>query len=100
MSTYCRHVPGSGSSRRRRPGRFRRRQRQRHAGKRKGPLSGKTGALTELLKGLGKLDPEARKTEGARINQAKQQVEAALQARRQALADALMNARWPPKRST
>ncbi|UBM12584.1 phenylalanine--tRNA ligase subunit alpha [Cupriavidus metallidurans] len=54
---------------------------------------GKTGALTELLKGLGKLDPDARKTEGARINQVKQQVEAALQARRQALADALMNAR-------
>ncbi len=54
---------------------------------------GKTGALTELLKGLGKLDPETRKTEGARINQVKQQVESALQARRQALADALMNAR-------
>ena len=33
---------------------------------------GKSGALTELLKGLGKLDPEAKKTEGARINQAKQ----------------------------
>ncbi len=29
---------------------------------------GKSGALTELLKGLGKLDPETRKTEGARIN--------------------------------
>lgn len=54
---------------------------------------GKTGALTELLKSLGKLDPEARKEQGARINQAKQQVETALQARRQALADALMNAR-------
>ncbi|WP_205683724.1 phenylalanine--tRNA ligase subunit alpha [Cupriavidus malaysiensis] len=54
---------------------------------------GKTGALTELLKSLGKLDPEARKSEGARINQAKQQVEAALNGRRQALADALMNAR-------
>ncbi|CAG2155501.1 Phenylalanine--tRNA ligase alpha subunit [Cupriavidus laharis] len=54
---------------------------------------GKTGALTELLKGLGKLDPETRKSEGARINQVKQQVEAALTARRQALADALMNAR-------
>jgi len=39
---------------------------------------GKSGALTELLKGLGKLDPEARKTEGARINLVKQQVEAAL----------------------
>ncbi|MGO4326781.1 phenylalanine--tRNA ligase subunit alpha [Cupriavidus sp. 2TAF22] len=54
---------------------------------------GKTGALTELLKSLGKLDPETRKSEGARINQAKQRVEAALNARRQALADALMNAR-------
>ncbi|MDW9243831.1 aminoacyl tRNA synthetase class II, N-terminal domain protein [Burkholderia cepacia] len=54
---------------------------------------GKSGALTELLKGLGKLDPEARKTEGARINVAKQQVEAALTARRQALADVLLNQR-------
>ncbi|SIT66999.1 phenylalanyl-tRNA synthetase, alpha subunit [Burkholderia sp. b14] len=54
---------------------------------------GKAGALTELLKGLGKLDPEVRKSEGARINVAKQQVEAALNARRQALADALMNQR-------
>jgi len=54
---------------------------------------GKSGALTELLKGLGKLDAAARKTEGARINAAKQQVEAALNARRQALADALMNQR-------
>lgn len=54
---------------------------------------GKTGALTERLKGLAKLDVEQRKTEGARINAAKQQVEAALQARRQALNDALLNAR-------
>ncbi len=51
---------------------------------------GKSGALTELLKGLGKLDPDTRKTEGARINVAKQQIEAALNARRQALADALL----------
>ncbi|WP_439890944.1 phenylalanine--tRNA ligase subunit alpha [Ralstonia sp. 25C] len=54
---------------------------------------GKSGVLTDLLKGLGKLDPETRKTEGARINQAKSRVEEALNARRQALADALMNAR-------
>lgn len=54
---------------------------------------GKSGVLTDLLKGLGKLDPEARKSEGARINQAKSRVEDALNARRQALADALMNAR-------
>ena len=54
---------------------------------------GKSGVLTDLLKGLGKLDPETRKSEGARINQAKSRVEEALTARRQALADALMNAR-------
>jgi phenylalanyl-tRNA synthetase alpha chain len=54
---------------------------------------GKAGVLTELLKGLGKLDPEARKAEGARINVAKQQVEAALVARREALAEALLNQR-------
>ncbi|MCC7269799.1 MAG: phenylalanine--tRNA ligase subunit alpha, partial [Rhodocyclaceae bacterium] len=29
---------------------------------------GKSGSITELLKGLGKLDPEARKTAGAAIN--------------------------------
>jgi phenylalanyl-tRNA synthetase alpha chain len=54
---------------------------------------GKAGVLTELLKGLGKLDPEVRKAEGARINVAKQRVEAALAARREALAEALLNQR-------
>jgi phenylalanyl-tRNA synthetase alpha chain len=54
---------------------------------------GKTGALTELLKGLGKLDPESRKSEGARINTAKQRIEELLHARRQALADTQMNER-------
>jgi len=48
---------------------------------------GKTGSLTELLKGMGALSVEEKKTRGAAINQAKQQVEAALTARRQALAD-------------
>ncbi|WP_347554626.1 phenylalanine--tRNA ligase subunit alpha [Robbsia sp. KACC 23696] len=54
---------------------------------------GKAGQLTELLKGLGKLDPEVRKQEGARINVAKQAIENGLNARRQALADALLNQR-------
>ncbi|MGA0610949.1 phenylalanine--tRNA ligase subunit alpha [Caldimonas sp. KR1-144] len=49
---------------------------------------GKSGRLTELLKGLAALAPEEKKAQGARINEAKQQVEAALNARRQALADA------------
>jgi phenylalanyl-tRNA synthetase alpha chain len=54
---------------------------------------GKSGVLTEQLKALGKLDPSERKTEGARINRAKESVEALLQERRQALADAQMQQR-------
>ena len=54
---------------------------------------GKTGQITELMKGLGKLDPEARKAQGALINAAKGQIEAALTARRDALADAQMQTR-------
>jgi phenylalanyl-tRNA synthetase alpha chain len=47
---------------------------------------GKSGRLTELLKALGALPVEQKKTRGAQINQAKAQIEAALQARRDALA--------------
>lgn len=54
---------------------------------------GKAGALTELLKGLGKLAPEDRRAAGAGINQAKDQIEAALVARREALARATLDAR-------
>ena len=46
---------------------------------------GKEGSLTGLLKGLGKLSAEERPAAGARINQIKQQIEAALQARRDAI---------------
>jgi len=49
---------------------------------------GKAGRLTELLKALGTLSPDEKKARGALINAAKQQVEAALNARRQGLADA------------
>ena len=54
---------------------------------------GRTGAITELLKGLGKLDPDARKREGARINAAKETIEALLTARRQALAASELDAK-------
>src|ERR1700732_1832063 len=54
---------------------------------------GKSGALTELLKALGKLDPESRKSEGARIIVPKQRVETGLNVRRQALSDALLQQR-------
>ncbi len=46
---------------------------------------GKSGALTELLKGLGKLSPEERPAMGSRINQAKEALEAALNRRRDAI---------------
>ena len=49
---------------------------------------GKSGRVTELLKGLGALPPEQKKTRGAEINQAKAAIEAALQRRREALAEA------------
>ena len=51
---------------------------------------GKSGSLTELLKGLGKLPAEERKSAGVAINAAKEKVEAALQTRRDALRDAVL----------
>ena len=49
---------------------------------------GKSGRITELLKGLAALDVAQKKTRGAEVNQAKQRIEAALTAQRAALADA------------
>jgi len=49
---------------------------------------GRSGRVTELLKGLGALPPEQKKTRGAEINQAKARIEAALQASREQLAEA------------
>jgi phenylalanyl-tRNA synthetase alpha chain len=54
---------------------------------------GKSGELTALLKTLGTLSAEARKSAGARINQAKEALERALDERRGALAQAKMEAR-------
>ena len=49
---------------------------------------GKSGRITELMKGLASLSIDEKKAQGAAINQAKQAIEAALGERRQALADA------------
>ena len=54
---------------------------------------GKTGQITELMKGLGKLPPDEKRAQGAVINGAKVQIEEALTARRDALADAQMQER-------
>ena len=53
---------------------------------------GKSGRVTELLKGLSKLAPDEKKAQGAAINAVKQRIEAALNTRRQALADAELDA--------
>jgi phenylalanyl-tRNA synthetase alpha chain len=53
---------------------------------------GKAGRVTELLKSLGALSVDEKKTRGAEINATKQRIEAALGARRQALADAELDA--------
>lgn len=49
---------------------------------------GKAGRLTDLLKGLATLGADEKKIRGAQINAAKQAIEAALNERRQELADA------------
>jgi phenylalanyl-tRNA synthetase alpha chain len=54
---------------------------------------GKTGSLTELLKGLAKLAPDEKRVQGARINQAKEAIEKLLLDRRAELADAQLSAR-------
>ena len=52
---------------------------------------GKKGFFTEQMKGLGALSAEERPAAGAVINQAKQQVQDALNARREALEVAVLN---------
>ena len=54
---------------------------------------GKSGAVTELLKTLSTLEPNAKKSEGARINAIKVAIEALLASRRQALAAVQLDAR-------
>jgi len=49
---------------------------------------GKSGRITELMKGMAALTVDEKKSRGAAINIAKQAIEAALNSRRQALADA------------
>ena len=59
----------------------------------KAKFLGKTGQITELMKGLGKLLPDERKAQGAIINAIKVQIEDLLGARRDQLANAQMQAR-------
>ena len=58
----------------------------------KAQFLGKSGRITELMKGMAALSVDEKKSLGAAINLAKQAIEAALTARRQALADDELNA--------
>jgi phenylalanyl-tRNA synthetase alpha chain len=53
---------------------------------------GKAGRLTEFMKGLAALSVDDKKSRGAAINVVKQAIESALQERREALAEAELNA--------
>ncbi len=58
----------------------------------KAQFLGKSGRITELMKGMAALSVDEKKTRGAAINSAKQSIESALSERRQALADAELQA--------
>jgi phenylalanyl-tRNA synthetase alpha chain len=53
---------------------------------------GKSGTITDLMKGMAALSIDEKKSRGAAINQAKQAIEEALSQARQALADAQLRA--------
>ncbi|EED34714.1 phenylalanyl-tRNA synthetase, alpha subunit [Luminiphilus syltensis NOR5-1B] len=59
---------------------------------------GKKGALTALLKGLGKLSAEERPKAGAEINTVKQQLQSQIEERKQALAAGALKARLDAER--
>jgi phenylalanyl-tRNA synthetase alpha chain len=54
---------------------------------------GKKGEISGLMAGLGKMDPEARKAAGASLNALKDEIDAALRARKVALGDAALDER-------
>jgi phenylalanyl-tRNA synthetase alpha chain len=61
-------------------------------------LLGKAGILTRLLKELGRAPAEQRRTRGARLNQLRDDLTAALEARRVTLEDAVIAARLVSER--
>ena len=54
---------------------------------------GKSGQVTELLKGLSSLSPEEKKSTGAAINRVKTAIESALNARREAIRQQALEAK-------
>ena len=54
---------------------------------------GKKGEISALMSALGKMDPDARKAAGAMLNVLKDEIDAALRAKKAALGDAALDAR-------
>lgn len=54
---------------------------------------GKKGEISALMAGLGKMDPDARKAAGAAMNALKDEIDAALRAKKAALGDAALDER-------
>src|SRR5512141_882846 len=59
---------------------------------------GKKGKLTELMKGLGGLDAEARKAQGQALNQLRAAIEGALTAKKEALEAAALDQKLAAER--
>ncbi|MGP1394577.1 MAG: phenylalanine--tRNA ligase subunit alpha [Inquilinaceae bacterium] len=59
---------------------------------------GRKGRITDLMKGLGRLDPDARRQAGGALNTLKDEVAAALEARRAALESVALTARLEAER--
>ena len=59
---------------------------------------GKSGAITQLLKSLGKMDPDTRASEGPKIHALRQSVQSALDAKKDALEDAELDRRLATER--
>jgi phenylalanyl-tRNA synthetase alpha chain len=59
---------------------------------------GKKGAVTQRMKSLGGLDPDARKAVGQALNQVKEAIAAAIEARKQDLEEAELEARLAEER--
>ena len=54
---------------------------------------GKKGEISLMMRELGRMSPEERQTTGAALNRLKDEIDAALRAKKSALADAALDAR-------
>src|SRR4028119_630023 len=59
---------------------------------------GKKGSVSDLLKTLGSMTPEERKERGPQINGLRDRIQSAIQTRRDALAEAALEARLTAER--